>query len=102
MWVAGGGPDHAIIGRFINMHSEFMTGAFFASLTRVFLKKTKTDGRCLAGDGTVIEAACSSYNLSRAVKASIYVFYGTTGLSVCYLSSIVHLIESGPAEKQVQ
>lgn len=64
MWVTGGiFPDHAIIGRFINVHSKSMTGAFFESLTRAVLKKTDSNGSCLAGDGTVIEAACSSYNL---------------------------------------
>lgn len=70
MWVTGGiFPDHAIIGRFINMHSESMTGAFFESLTRAVLKKTDSDGSCLAGDGTVIEAACSSYNLIKQEAA---------------------------------
>lgn len=70
MWVTGGiFPDHAIIGRFINMHSESMTGPFFESLTRTVLKKTDSDGSCLAGDGTVIEAACSSYNLMKQEAA---------------------------------
>ncbi|KEQ17182.1 hypothetical protein GZ78_15160 [Endozoicomonas numazuensis] len=55
MWVTGGiFPDHAIIGRFINMHSESMTGAFFESLTRAVLKKTDSDGSCLAGDSAVV------------------------------------------------
>ncbi|WP_422452128.1 IS1182 family transposase [Endozoicomonas sp. ALC066] len=70
MWVCGGiFPDHGIIGRFINMHSESMTGAFFESLTRVVLKKTDSGGNCLAGDGTVIEAACSSYNMIKQEAA---------------------------------
>ncbi|AMO56997.1 IS1182 family transposase [Endozoicomonas montiporae CL-33] len=70
MWVTGGiFPDHAIIGRFINMHSKSMAGAFFESLTRAVLKKTNSDGSCLAGDGTVIEAACSSYNLMKQEAA---------------------------------
>ena len=70
MWVSGGiFPDHAIIGRFINMHKESMTGDFFENLTRTVLKKTDSDGRCLAGDGTVIEAACSSYNLIKQEAA---------------------------------
>ena len=70
MWVSGGiFPDHAIIGHFINMHRESMTGDFFENLTRAVLKKTDSDGRCLAGDGTVIEAACSSYNLIKQEAA---------------------------------
>ena len=70
MWVSGGiFPDHAIIGRFINMHRESMTGDFFENLTRAVLKKTDSDGRCLAGDGAVIEAACSSRKpLSKLLK----------------------------------
>ncbi len=44
MWVSGGVfPDHAIIGRFINMHSESMTGDFFENLTRAVLKKTNSE-----------------------------------------------------------
>ena len=70
MWVTGGiFPGHAIIGRFINMHSDSTNGAFFESLTRAVLKKTDSDGSCLAGDGTVIEAACSSYNLIKQEAA---------------------------------
>lgn len=70
MWVSGGiCPDHANIGRFINMHEASLTGDFFDELTRTVLKKTHSSGQCLAGDGTTIEAACSHYNLIKEEAA---------------------------------
>lgn len=64
MWVTGGiTPDHANIGRFIVMHEEELTTRFFESLTRSVLAITGSKSTRLAGDGTVIEAACSHYNL---------------------------------------
>jgi len=67
MWVTGGiAPDHANIGRFIIMHEESITKGFFESLTRSILKATGAGSNRLAGDGTVIEAACSHYNLLKA------------------------------------
>jgi len=72
MWVTGGiAPDHANIGRFIVLHEDSLTQGFFESLTRAILKAGGSGSTRLAGDGTVIEAACSHYNLLReeAVKA---------------------------------
>ena len=72
MWVTGGiAPDHANIGRFIVQHEASLTQDFFESLTRSILKATGSGSARLAGDGTVIEAACSHYNLLKeeAVKA---------------------------------
>jgi transposase len=72
MWVTGGiAPDHANIGRFIVLHEDSLTQDFFESLTRAILKASGSNSTRLAGDGTVIEAACSHYNLLReeAVKA---------------------------------
>ena len=70
MWVSGGiYPDHANIGRFINMHRESLSGEFFEGLTRSVLKRTNSSGQCLAGDGTTIEAACSNYNLIKEEAA---------------------------------
>ncbi|MFB8829226.1 transposase [Azotobacter sp. CWF10] len=64
MWVTGGiTPDHANIGRFITLHGDLLTQAFFESLTRAILKASGSASTRLAGDGTVIEAACSRYNL---------------------------------------
>jgi hypothetical protein len=73
MWVTGGiAPDHANIGRFIVQHEQSLTADFFESLTRSILamRGGRSSSR-LAGDGTVIEAACSHYNLlkAEAVKA---------------------------------
>ena len=72
MWVTGGiCPDHASIGRFILLHEDSFSNGFFESLTRTVLKVTGSDGERLAGDGTVVEAACSHYKLLReeAVRA---------------------------------
>lgn len=72
MWVSGGiAPDHANIGRFIVMHEASLSGEFFESLTRTILQASGSNGARLAGDGTVIEAACSHYKLLKeeALKA---------------------------------
>ena len=72
MWVTGGiCPDHASLGRFIILHGDSFSNGFFESLTRTVLKVTGSDGQSLAGDGTVVEAACSHYKLLReeAVRA---------------------------------
>lgn len=67
MWITGGiAPDHAIIGRFITKHEKSLTQDFFESLTRRILKATQSNSARLAGDGTVIEAACSHYKLLKA------------------------------------
>jgi transposase len=67
MWVTGGiAPDHANIGRFIVMHEDSLTQDFFESLARSILKATGSRNTRLAGDGTVIEAACSHYKLLKA------------------------------------
>lgn len=42
MWVTGGiAPDHANIGRFINMHSESLIESFFESIVQVTLLMTE-------------------------------------------------------------
>lgn len=64
MWITGGiTPDHAIIGRFIALHDASLSRQFFESITASILKVTGAKSTRLAGDGTVIEAACSHYNL---------------------------------------
>lgn len=66
MWVSGGiTPDHANIGRFINMHSQSLTDPFFEAIVLTALTKTGSGLETLAGDGTVIEAACSQYKIYR-------------------------------------
>lgn len=67
MWVTGGiGPDHTNIGRFIVLHDISLTTSFFESLTRRVLKITGSSSEQVAGDGTVIEAACSHYKKLKA------------------------------------
>ena len=72
MWVTGGiCPDHACLGRFIILHEGSLNNDLFESLTRTVLEITGSDGQCLAGDGTVVEAACSHYKLLKeeAIRA---------------------------------
>ena len=74
MWVSGGIlPDHSIIGRFIQRHADYLTEAFFVSLTRQVLKVTGSDTRMVSGDGTVVEAAASRYRVVKeeALKQSV-------------------------------
>lgn len=70
MWVSGGiCPDHANIGRFIALHEDLIGGAFFEQLTRTVLRETGSEGKRLAGDATVVEAACSHYRLLKREAA---------------------------------
>lgn len=74
MWVSGGIlPDHSIIGRFIQRHADYLTEAFFVSLTRQVLKVTGSGTRTVSGDGTVIEAAASRYRVLKeeALKQAV-------------------------------
>lgn len=67
MWITGGiAPDHSNICRFIILHEKSLTTSFFESLTGHVLAKTKSTSTRLAGDGTVIEAACSHYRKLKA------------------------------------
>ncbi|WP_274721077.1 transposase, partial [Xenorhabdus bovienii] len=64
IWVSQGiTPDHASLGRFIYQHQTVLTGIFFKALTLSVLRRSQSGISCLAGDGTVIEAACSHYHL---------------------------------------
>ncbi len=72
MWVSGGiAPDHSVIGQFICRHASLISGRLFERLTAAVLKRSGGSNRELAGDGTVIEAACSHYGLlhQEAVRA---------------------------------
>ena len=70
MWVSGGiCPDHANIGRFITQHDELLSGSFFIELTGRVLQATGSSATRVAGDGTVIEAACSHYGLIKEEAA---------------------------------
>jgi transposase len=62
MWICGGiCPDHASIGRFIQLHEETLSTSFFEQLTHNVLKRLSSKTRVLAGDGTIVEAAASRY-----------------------------------------
>ncbi len=64
MWISGQiFPDHSVLGRFIQMHTEQLTDEFFKALTQKVLKRLggKQDG-VLAGDGTLIESMASAYH----------------------------------------
>ena len=64
MWVSGGiFPDHSVIGRFIQLHSDSFEGGLFKSLTQQILKATGSNAESVAVDGTIIEAMCSRYEL---------------------------------------
>ncbi|WP_246545355.1 transposase, partial [Photorhabdus hainanensis] len=56
-------PDHASLRRFIYQHQSTLTDSFFEGVASSVLHHSQSDVSCLAGDGTVIEAACSHYNL---------------------------------------
>jgi len=61
-WVTGGlCPDHATIGRFINLHAEAIAGPFFEEMTAKILGCLPEVDRELSGDGTLIESAASRY-----------------------------------------
>ena len=61
-WITGGVcPDHATIGRFINLHKETISGPFFEKLTARIVECLPEVDRQVAGDGTTMEAAASRY-----------------------------------------
>jgi len=70
MWVGGGiCPDHSVLGRFINRHSEQITNEFFMAVTRRVLEATDSNCDTVVGDGTVLQAAASRYNLIKREAA---------------------------------
>jgi transposase len=70
-WLMCGGhqPDHSTIGKFIQLHSEILSEAFFADLVRQMSIKLKLRAGVAAMDGTVIEAASTRFGLLRAEAA---------------------------------
>lgn len=64
MWVSGGNmPDHSVLGRFIVRHSEELAAVLFAQVVQAVLARTRSSAASVAGDGTVIEAMCSRYEI---------------------------------------
>jgi transposase len=66
-WLCGGlQPDHSTIGKFICLHAELLTEAYFTSLTKMIVKALKLPRGDVAGDGTVIEACGSRWKSMKA------------------------------------
>jgi transposase len=66
-WITGGiFPDHSVIGRFIQRHEAELTGKGFEQLTARVLQATGSGVESVAGDGTVIEAMASRFQLMKA------------------------------------
>ena len=71
-WICGGlQPDHSTIGKFLNLHSELLSEAFFTTLTQQIVRKLNLGPNDAAGDGTVIEAAASHYKVLKAEAARL-------------------------------
>jgi transposase len=63
-WLCGGQPpDHSTIGEFLIRHRLEITKEFFAALVRGLIKRKGIKNGVVAGDGTVIEAAASRFEL---------------------------------------
>ena len=69
-WLTGGlCPDHSKIGRFINLHAETLSLEFFEAVTGRILACWGGGGGDAAVDGTVVQAAASSYRTIREEAA---------------------------------
>lgn len=69
-WMCGGHqPDHSTIGKFIQQHEQWLSEEFFIALVKHLVGKLHAKAGTVAGDGTVIEAACSHYRALRAEAA---------------------------------
>jgi transposase len=63
-WLCGGQqPDHSTIGEFLIRHRVEITKEFFEALVRGLVKRKGIKNGVVAGDGTVIEAAASRFEL---------------------------------------
>jgi hypothetical protein len=66
IWMVGGiCPDHSVIGRFLQLHAETLTDAFFEEMTRGVLRALGRTPKVMAGDGSIVESAASRF---RTVK----------------------------------
>lgn len=63
MWICGGiAPEFSVIGKFIRRHHDLLeNGEFFTQVTAKILKCCDSEATTLAGDGSVMQAAVSSY-----------------------------------------
>lgn len=72
-WMTGGlQPDHSTLGRFLVRHAEVIQDGLFEKVTRLVLRRVGVPTQDVAGDGTVIEAAASRYNMLSAEAAAQY------------------------------
>jgi transposase len=57
-WIcAGHQPDHSTIGKFIGLHAEVLSEAFFVQLVHKLVSSLKLSPGTVAGDGTIVQAA---------------------------------------------
>lgn len=69
-WICGGHqPDHSTIGKFIQLHNEWLSEELFTCLVKHLVGKFKAKPGTVAGDGTVVEAASSYMRALRAEAA---------------------------------
>jgi hypothetical protein len=69
-WMCGGQqPDHSTIGKFIQLHREWLSDEFFTTVVKHLVGKLKIKPGTVAGDGTVVEAASSYMRALRAEAA---------------------------------
>lgn len=72
-WLTGGlQPDHSTLGRFLVRHAETIQQGLFEKVTRLVLRRVALPTQDVAGDGTVIEAAASRFQLLTAEAAADY------------------------------
>jgi transposase len=64
-WFVCGGdqPDHSTIGDFLERHREQITREYFEEVVRGLVTRKKIHAGVVAGDGTVIEASASRFEL---------------------------------------
>lgn len=69
-WITGGiMPDHATIGRFLQLHCDTITQEFFENLTRQLIHKIAKPSHDWAIDGTIIESVASRYQVLKLEAA---------------------------------
>lgn len=63
-WICGGlQPDHSTVGDFLARHKEQISKEFFTALVRDLVGRKGITNGVVAGDGTVIEASASRFEL---------------------------------------
>jgi transposase len=66
-WVCGGRqPDYSTISKFILLHQDTLSEAFFEATVKGLVNKLQLGAGTVAGDGTVIAAAASRFGTMKA------------------------------------